>query len=425
MSFRSGTQKYATQEQKIEQIEEMILLNEGITVEDPKRGILIDEFVSVSGGYNRNFALEKRLIDELGRVEQYKTKFKGIMNPNQIPLPSWWDAGKKRWREDYPNDVEALEYLERSRALEQARIDLMDYKCSSYPRDTSYCQNATQRKGVVNGMNRVIGLIQASIKEDEFKFPDILPEVFAEEDPSIYQSDEVVTVTPGALTWYYVKKPSGICERLNVSQNFVNRMTSQGWVFSLTDICKTDVKCPARVRIINNETNQASGDGFFNCDTIEQYTEDPRYRVEYYDGVIPTPTTTPTPTPTTVHVPPPEPEPEPEPEEPYVFTQCVDVYRVNHSDPYGHMMVWSKRETIDYQTLSDYVNVQNLLVRECGRDVPSDQEVLAYYGISQPTPTPPTTPTPTPPTTPTPTEPGQVNWIPEPFFSFINNVFRK
>jgi len=24
----------------------------------------------------------------------------------------------------------------------------------------------------------------------------------------------------------------------------------------------------------------------------------------------------------------------------------------------------------------------------------------------------------------TPTE-GQVNWIPEPFFSFINNVFRK
>ena len=27
--------------------------------------------------------------------------------------------------------------------------------------------------------------------------------------------------------------------------------------------------------------------------------------------------------------------------------------------------------------------------------------------------------------TPTPTEPGQINWIPEPFFSFINNVFRR
>ena len=29
------------------------------------------------------------------------------------------------------------------------------------------------------------------------------------------------------------------------------------------------------------------------------------------------------------------------------------------------------------------------------------------------------------PVTVTPTEPGQINWIPEPFFSFINNVFRR
>jgi len=52
--------------------------------------------------------------------------------------------------------------------------------------------------------------------------------------------EEPVVVTPGVLTWYYVKKPSGICERLNVSQNFVNQMTSQGWIFSLTDICATE-----------------------------------------------------------------------------------------------------------------------------------------------------------------------------------------
>ena len=43
--------------------------------------------------------------------------------------------------------------------------------------------------------------------------------------------------------------------------------------------------------------------------------------------------------------------------------------------------------------MADYVNVQNLLVRDCGQAVPSDQEVLDYYGVSQPTPTP--TPTPT------------------------------
>ena len=51
--------------------------------------------------------------------------------------------------------------------------------------------------------------------------------------------EEPILVPPGELTWYYVKKPSGICERLNVSQNFVNQMTSQGWIFSLTDICPT------------------------------------------------------------------------------------------------------------------------------------------------------------------------------------------
>jgi hypothetical protein len=39
---------------------------------------------------------------------------------------------------------------------------------------------------------------------------------------------------------------------------------------------------------------------------------------------------------------------------------------------------------------------------------------------------PPDMPVEEPPmVTVTPTEPGQVNWIPEPFFSFINNVFRK
>ena len=37
--------------------------------------------------------------------------------------------------------------------------------------------------------------------------------------------------------------------------------------------------------------------------------------------------------------------------------------------------------------MADYVNVQNLLVRDCGRDVPTDQEVRDYYGYTPPTPT--------------------------------------
>jgi len=64
-------------------------------------------------------------------------------------------------------------------------------------------------------------------------------------EPSIEPEPEVTTVQveppiepePEPLTWYHVKKPSGSCEFLNVSQKFVNQMTSQGWIFSLNDIC--------------------------------------------------------------------------------------------------------------------------------------------------------------------------------------------
>ena len=137
------------------------------------------------------------------------------------------------------------------------------------------------------------------------EFTTQLPEVPVEEP----------VVSP--LTWYYVKKPSGICERLNVSQNFVDKMTQQGWIFSLTDIC-----------------------------------------------------------PTTEDILPPEEE-----EESYVYTQCIDVYRLSNGS------VMATRETVDYQTMADYVNVQHLLVRDCGRDVPSDQEVRDYYGYTPPTTT--------------------------------------
>ena len=106
-----------------------------------------------------------------------------------------------------------------------------------------------------------------------------------------------------------------------------------------------------------------------------------------------------------------------EPEEPYVFTQCLDVYRLSNGS------VMATRETVGYETLADYVNVQNLLVRDCGRDVPSDQEVRDYYGYTPPPPPP--TPNGNGNGEPTPTEERPVKWIPEPFFSFINEVFKR
>ena len=110
-------------------------------------------------------------------------------------------------------------------------------------------------------------------------------------------------------------------------------------------------------------------------------------------------------------------EPPIEPEEPYVFTQCLDVYRLSNGS------VMATRETVGYETLADYVNVQKLLVRDCGRDVPSDQEVLDYYGYT--TPTPNGNGNGNGNGEPTPTDERPVKWIPEPFFSFINEVFSK
>jgi len=82
--------------------------------------------------------------------------------------------------------------------------------------------------GLVNTINNLLSSVVIP-PEEEVTTDHVTPPE-EEEEP-------MVTVTPGVLTWYYVKKPSGICERLNVSEKFVNQMTSQGWIFSLTDIC--------------------------------------------------------------------------------------------------------------------------------------------------------------------------------------------
>lgn len=50
----------------------------------------------------------------------------------------------------------------------------------------------------------------------------IIHEAMAEPEPE-----------PALVTdWYWVTKPSGIIERMKISQNFINTMTAQGWIFA-------------------------------------------------------------------------------------------------------------------------------------------------------------------------------------------------
>ena len=161
------------------------------------------------------------------------------------------------------------------------------------------------------------------------------------------------------------------------------------------------IKCPARVQIVSNITNVVAGEGEFNCATIERYEADPDYRIVYtQNGFIPTQEPEPTPEPTTVHVSPPE------------ETRCY--------------MVHGQELELTEQAVGYYINL-GVTVTPCGAitDEVPPPSIL-------PTEEPPiTTDHITPPEMPveepmvTSTEPGQVNWIPEPFFSFINNVLRR
>jgi len=229
MSLRSGTQKYSL----------------------PK-----DEWVTNAegqSGYNRNLYLEKILEEEVSNNrKEYDHEFKGGLNPTHwaYDLPSWWRIIQHEFGEPYADGYQQQGYTKQD-ALEFCRIVIKinkahnawdSYRCSNYPRDPVYCRSRN-----IGNFEEYARILEKEISEEGLN---ILPTLegftqgvqyaSAEEDPSILQSDEVVTVTPGQLTWYYVKKPSGICERLNVSQNFVNQMTSQGWIFSLTDICATE-----------------------------------------------------------------------------------------------------------------------------------------------------------------------------------------
>ena len=115
--------------------------------------------------------------------------------------------------------------------------------------------------------------------------------------------------------------------------------------------------CPRNCKIIYIPADLVAFEGMCSCSMIDTYSRDPDYRVEF----------------TTADVIPPVPE---EVEEPYVYTQCIDVYRLSNGS------VTTTRETVDYQTMADYVNVQHLLVRECGQNVPTEQEVRSYYGYT-------------------------------------------
>ena len=60
-----------------------------------------------------------------------------------------------------------------------------------------------------------------------------------------------------SATWYYVKKPSGVCVRTRLTPSSVIKAQSLGWILSLTDICAqeptpTPTPTPVTIQLSSN-----------------------------------------------------------------------------------------------------------------------------------------------------------------------------
>ena len=107
----------------------------------------------------------------------------------------------------------------------------------------------------------------------------------------------------------------------------------------------------------------------------------------------------------------------------------------NASDKWKYTLIGSGSTNQPLMSLSGLINkINSMIASVVTPQPPVTQPPVTQPPVTQPQPQPPviTTDHIPPPEMPveeppmvTPTEPDQVNWIPEPFFSFINNVFRK
>jgi len=316
----------------------------GINLDYEYDGIPPDEFENIEG-YSRNLVLEERLDKAVRDVIQevspsnMKIRFphtRGEFLPQaQYPLGIVGidddDEDQYGWGFTFQT---ALDYIKLSKKYHEAKINLFQYQCYNYPRDSRACQHSTQFQGTLSRINVLIPVMEARARQPPSSF-DIIPQVFAEEDPSVnsglngneqesiaYPQSANVRIVISNIGMFSTSIPINDIGQLQALSN-----ASNDWRYTL----------------IGSSTNQP-------LMTLSGL-------ITKINSMIASAVTPPPP-------PPPQPEPPQLPpiEEPHITTDHI---------------------------------------------------------------TPPDMPVEEPPITVTPTEPGQVNWIPEPFFSFINNVFRK
>jgi len=324
----------------------------GMNLDYEYDGIPPDEFENIEG-YSRNLVLEERLDKAVRDVLQEVSPSNMRMTfPNtrgeflpqaQYPLPSWWgslnlgdfyDESSYGWGFTHQT---ALDYMRLSKKYHESKINLFEYQCYNYPKDPAFCQHSVQYKGTLGRINKLIPVMEARITSSF----DFIPQVFAEEDPSINSG---------------LNGNEQESQVINYPQSANVRIVISNISMFSTSIPINDI---GQLQILSNASNEW------------------RYTL------------------------------------------------IGHGSTNPPLM-----------TLSGLINKINSMIASAVTPQPPIQPPVTQPPVTQPPVTqppvittvhipPPEMPVEVPMVTVTPTEPGEVNWIPEPFFSFINNVFRK
>jgi len=314
MSFRSGTEKYGD-----------LALEKRFERQEEENRLLDTPFITISGVNHRN--------------------------PIKTPTPSWWD-NPLGWRQGNEfTDEEAIRYLNIALKYYSDQLQFNEYKCGYLGEkygekfyNADWCEATKSSSRIVGRIEKLLANVQNQIRiqsgsqiSETFDF---IPQVFAEEDPSVNSG-----LNGNNQESQMINYPQSANVRISFTNSSIGMFSSS---IPIADV--------SQLQILSNESNE------WRYTLIGSSTNQPLMTLS---GLI-----------TKINnqiasaiTPQPQPQPQPPMQPP----------------------------------------IQS----------PIEEEPITTDHV-----VPPEMPVEEPPMV-TPTEPDQVNWIPEPFFSFINNVFRK
>jgi len=314
MSFRSGTEKYGD-----------LALEKRFERQEEENRLLDTPFITISGVNHRN--------------------------PIKTPTPSWWD-NPLGWRQGNEfTDEEAIRYLNIALKYYSDQLQFNEYKCGYLGEkygekfyNADWCEATKSSSRIVGRIEKLLANVQNQIRiqsgsqiSETFDF---IPQVFAEEDPSVNSG-----LNGNNQESQMINYPQSANVRISFTNSSIGMFSSS---IPIADV--------SQLQILSNESNE------WRYTLIGSSTNQPLMTLS---GLI-----------TKINnqiasaiTPQPQPQPQPPMQPP----------------------------------------IQS----------PIEEEPITTDHVE-----PPEMPVEEPPMV-TPTEPDQVNWIPEPFFSFINNVFRK